>query len=314
MSDSTTKLDTISASQSQKEVTANALLDAGSNALLFGRRATNTAGLTWGYYGGVYRKSDGTLLDIPKDNTIALTASQTNYLLETNGVVSKVTVAPAGWPGPLAGGANALYEIKCDAIGVNPAAWPAGGYKDYRAAMNPSSGAPAETAATIGTLIAGATADTPTDSDAFGFSDAEESNILNKITWANIKATLKTYFDTIYAPLAQPYIVSAFFPGAPTASAVVFYVPIAVDTTFPDDFAGSFAKSKVAATASTAFDVKANGSSVGTITFAAGATSATFVTAGGAVVVTAGQTLEIVAPGTADASLANIGFALKGTR
>lgn len=306
MADSTTHLDTVSPSQAGKEVTVNANQDAGSPAVLFGRRATTTAGLTWGYYGGKYRKSDGTILAVA-NATLALTASATNYILETDGVVSKVTAAPADWPGPLAGGANALYEVVCGVAAVTS-------YTDQRAAPNPSSGAPPETVDSIGDLINGATAATPTDSDLMGFVDVEDSNILKKITWANIKATLKTYFDTLYAPLAQPYILSAFFAGAPTASAVVVYVPIAVDTTFDDDFAGSYAKSKVAATASTAFDVKANGVSVGTITFAAAATSATFVTSGGSVVVSAGQTVEIVAPGTPDASLADIGFAIKGNR
>lgn len=52
MSNSVTNLDLISQSQSQKEVTANALFDAASPALLYGRHASATGGLTWGYYGG----------------------------------------------------------------------------------------------------------------------------------------------------------------------------------------------------------------------------------------------------------------------
>lgn len=52
MADSTTWLDTISASQAQKEVTANALMDAESPSAFFGRRASTCSLLTWGYYGG----------------------------------------------------------------------------------------------------------------------------------------------------------------------------------------------------------------------------------------------------------------------
>lgn len=56
-----------------------------------------------------------------------------------------------------------------------------------------------ETTTTIGALINGATAKTtPVDADMVGLMDSAASNILKKLSWANIKATLKTYFDTLY--------------------------------------------------------------------------------------------------------------------
>ena len=56
-----------------------------------------------------------------------------------------------------------------------------------------------ETTTTIGTLINGATSKTtPVDADQVGLMDSAASNILKKLSWANIKATLKTYFDTLY--------------------------------------------------------------------------------------------------------------------
>lgn len=59
--------------------------------------------------------------------------------------------------------------------------------------------APAETATTTGALISGATAKTtPVDADAVGISDSAASGVLKNVTWANIKATLKTYFDGLY--------------------------------------------------------------------------------------------------------------------
>lgn len=55
--------------------------------------------------------------------------------------------------------------------------------------------APDETDATVGAIINGATAKvTPVDTDLFTLFDG----LLKKVTWANIKATLKTYFDTLY--------------------------------------------------------------------------------------------------------------------
>lgn len=56
-----------------------------------------------------------------------------------------------------------------------------------------------ETTTTIGTLINGATSKTtPVDADQVALMDSAASNIIKKLSWANIKATLKTYFDTIY--------------------------------------------------------------------------------------------------------------------
>jgi len=51
----------------------------------------------------------------------------------------------------------------------------------------------------LGTLINSATAKaTPVDTDMVGLMDSAAGNIIKKLSWANIKATLKTYFDTLY--------------------------------------------------------------------------------------------------------------------
>lgn len=39
---------------------------------------------------------------------------------------------------------------------------------------------------------------TPVDADELPLVDSAASNVLKKLTWANLKATLKTYFDTLY--------------------------------------------------------------------------------------------------------------------
>lgn len=59
-----------------------------------------------------------------------------------------------------------------------------------------------ETTATIGALInAAVSKNPPVDADQIGLMDSAASNILKKLSWANVKATLKTYFDTLYAAI-----------------------------------------------------------------------------------------------------------------
>lgn len=98
MANSTTNIDTISASQYGKEVTANAFFDAVSQSALFGRRASTTTGLTWGYYGGNFTKSDGTMTTVA-NGTLTLSASTTNYIvvLRSTGVVYSGTDPATAW-------------------------------------------------------------------------------------------------------------------------------------------------------------------------------------------------------------------------
>lgn len=122
MANSTTNLDTIATAQAQKEVTANALADAGSPATLFGRRASVCTGLTWGFYGGVMLV-DGALTAI-SNGTVTLTASNTNYV-----EASRAGVVTANTTG-FSAGAIPLYQIVVGAAAVTS-------YTDYRAWAQP---------------------------------------------------------------------------------------------------------------------------------------------------------------------------------
>ena len=55
-----------------------------------------------------------------------------------------------------------------------------------------------------GAIISGATAKvTPVDADTVALSDSAASGALKKLSWANIKATLKAYLDTSYAAITH---------------------------------------------------------------------------------------------------------------
>lgn len=48
-------------------------------------------------------------------------------------------------------------------------------------------------------IVAATSKTTPVDADLLALVDSADSDSLKKLTWANTKATLKTYFDTLYA-------------------------------------------------------------------------------------------------------------------
>lgn len=72
-------------------------------------------------------------------------------------------------------------------------------------------------AGNVGSSIHGATAKTtPVDADTMPLIDSAASNVLKKVTWTNIKATLKTYFDTLYQA-AGSYLTSGGALGTPSS-------------------------------------------------------------------------------------------------
>lgn len=91
MADSSTHLDPVTAVSYSKETLVNALLDAASPALTYGRRASTTSGLTWGYYGGKVTLAG--VITAVANGTVTLTASTTNYVEAhpDTGAVSKNT-------------------------------------------------------------------------------------------------------------------------------------------------------------------------------------------------------------------------------
>jgi hypothetical protein len=122
----------------------------------------------------------------------------------------------------------------------------------------------------------------------------------------SIVATSGTFTGNITAPNFQTNY-AGFCSGAPTANEVVLGAIAAVSFTMSPTT--SIAKSTVAATASTVFTIKKDGSAVGTITFAAAATTGTVSITSGSI--TANQNITVTAPATPDSTLANISFLLR---
>ena len=91
MANSSSNIDGIINGSGAQDLVANAFFDAVSPAAVYGRRASTTSGLNWGFYGGNVSLA-GVITNIA-NGSITLSASATNYI-EANpdtGIVSKNT-------------------------------------------------------------------------------------------------------------------------------------------------------------------------------------------------------------------------------
>ena len=112
---------------------------------------------------------------------------------------------------------------------------------------------------------------------------------------------------------ALPYLLAFDAPGVPTASMVVFHHVFTQAVSFVASLTDSYVKAGTAATAQTDFDLKQNGSSIGTVRFAAAGTTASYVSISASSWV-AGDILTLIAPATPDATIADIWGTLVGVR
>lgn len=113
--------------------------------------------------------------------------------------------------------------------------------------------APAETLASLATLVnSAASKSTPVDADSFIGNDVAGGNVIKRFTWANIKATLKNYFDTVYTTTAAValQITAALAGYLTTATAATTYAAIAINSSYRTilDSTGSHIAARVAGT------------------------------------------------------------------
>jgi hypothetical protein len=113
-----------------------------------------------------------------KQDTLTL-VNGTGVAITTDAATDTVTIGTTAATTSVAGHMSAADKTKLDGISASA---------DVTSATN------------VGSAIHGATTKTtPVDADTMPLIDSAASNVLKKVTWANIKATLKTYFDTLYA-------------------------------------------------------------------------------------------------------------------
>jgi hypothetical protein len=347
MADSSTNLETIAASQASKETTANALFDAGSASTFGGRHAEASSGLSFGLYGGRWGGST------VSNAVLTLGASTTSYIVanRTTGAITAST-ATTNWTDT--GNYARLYKVVTGSSTVSSyedhRVGPGGLYASGGAGGTLTDGDKGDitvsssgtawaidndvvtyakmqnvsaTSRVLGRKTAGAgDPEELTLSDLLDFiGSAAQGDILYRgaAGWARLAAgTSGQVLQTQGAAAnpqwtSPPFDLTAFYPGVPTASALVTRVPLARAVVFPASLTNSVFKARVAATAQTDFDVQKNGSSFGTIRFAAAGTTATFIAAS-QTTFAAGDVLSIIAPTSPDATLADIGGVLVGTR
>jgi len=114
----------------------------------------------------------------------------------------------------------------------------------------------------------------------------------------------------------RPDRLASFLPGLPNAGQSVMGYAVAWPLTFPANFASpqSYGHCDTNPTATAVYTIYKNGSNVGTITISTSGIF-TFATTGGvSFSCNPNDFIEVVAPGSQDATLANVGFTLVGTR
>ncbi|MBV8090356.1 MAG: phage tail protein [Alphaproteobacteria bacterium] len=121
-----------------------------------------------------------------------------------------------------------------------------------------------------------------------------------------------TYTTTGAGKASVSTTVSGSFTGTATANEVVQRYVFAGTAKFPVGLAGSQGTPGVAATASTTYAIQKNGADVGSMIFAAAATTATFTMPSATTFMT-GDVLTVVAPSTPDATLANLAWTFIGS-
>lgn len=119
---------------------------------------------------------------------------------------------------------------------------------------------------------------------------------------------------TAGAAPASIYDIGVFVPGKPGAGAEVLRFKTPRAFTIAGNAAGSTGSVGTNPTSTAAFDIKKNGSSIGSISFNTSGVATFSTTAGASQSFAVNDILTIVAPGSQDATMADIGVVFLGSR
>jgi hypothetical protein len=318
MSDLTSSLDLIATAQSQKEVTANALHNAASPAMVFARRDSASLALTWAYYGGPVLTSTGVVR--VSGGSIELDDDATNYVEfdESASPLPAIVSNTTGWTG----GLQRCYLVTtAGGLVVN--------YEDWRAfgqitASAIESADPGDyyTGATVQAQLQEAGAALAALGGAVAADDVAIADAGAYYTGTDVEAALQEAGASIAALeaalAAVRYVVGGYYTGTPGADAIVLSHLVTEALTLPATLTGSIFRARVAATASAVATIRRTTSggtatTLGTLTWAAAGTVPT-VSFASDVALAAGDWLEIVAPATADATLADIACSIRAIK
>lgn len=111
--DGTSTLDTLPDGAAGQEPRVNNLANAMSGAAMFGRRASTSSGLNWGFYGAIRLHINASVVT-RANGTLAITASATRYISVDRATLALTEVATA-----FAADKFALYKVTSGATAVN---------------------------------------------------------------------------------------------------------------------------------------------------------------------------------------------------
>lgn len=88
----------------------------------------------------------------------------------------------------------------------------------------------------IGITINAATAkSTPVDADMLALMDSAAANVIKKLSWLNVKATMKAYMDTLYPPKIDPTLTGTVTIPVPAATMPASGTNVAAPTIWVKD-------------------------------------------------------------------------------
>jgi hypothetical protein len=194
------------------------------------------------------------------------------------------------------------YSDVTTALGFTPASLASPNFSGTPTAPTATAGTSTTQLATtafVTSAITAANAGVSSFNGRTGAVSLTNSDVINSIGYIPLGPGSK-YYDVVggaLGPIVASQLLAQFVSGR--------------TVNFPAGLTNSQAYAAVAPTAAVALTIVANGTSVGTINFAAGAHTGTF-TAASAFGVTAGQLITVTAPATADSTFATVSFTILG--